>query len=459
MRIFSRHNVFSRLRNSESGFIVNLLSRNADILEPERVRQIAAGRYGDEEELAVKGYLVDPEEELGRYRRAYLDFLAARERSEVQVFFVPGYACNFACSYCYQSEYVREQEAPDPQVIAAFYRYLDRELASRRKYVTLFGGEPLLPGRAARERVAALVDGAARRGLDLAVVTNGYTLAEYLPVLEGGRIREVQVTLDGPEAVHDRRRPRRADRSGGEAGGSGTFRRVVEGIDAALARGVPINLRVVLDRENLAALPELAGFAVEKGWTASPLFKSQLGRNYELHTCQAGRQRLYDRAELYEALYRQIREHPAVLEFHRPAFSVAGFLFEQGELPDPLFDSCPGCKTEWAFDFTGRIYPCTATVGKAGEKVGTFHPGVRLDREKVAAWEERDTTTIEGCAECSLQLACGGGCAAVARNRTGNIQAPDCRPVRELLEMGISLYFDEQGREAGSSRGPEGGAG
>ena len=114
MPVLSRHNIISRLRDSEGGFIVNLLSRNADLLEPERLRELAAGRWQDGEELAAKGYLVEPGEELGRYRRAYLDFLDARERSEVQVFFVPGYACNFACSYCYQEGYGQEAGGPGP---------------------------------------------------------------------------------------------------------------------------------------------------------------------------------------------------------------------------------------------------------------------------------------------------------------------------------------------------------
>jgi uncharacterized protein len=440
-QVLSRHNIFSRIRDSENWFLVNLLSRNADILSPEKAEEIRAGRYTDLPEYLAKGYLVDPREEERRYRRSYLDFLDARERSEVQVFFVPGYACNFACPYCYQSGYGRESRGADREVIDAFYRTLDRRYgaregrrAGRPLYVTLFGGEPLLPGRAAEERIAALVGGAAERDLSLAVVTNGYTLADYLPVLRRGRIREVQVTLDGTEAVHDARRPL--------AGGGRTFTRIVEGIDRALEAGLPVNLRVVLDRENLADLPALARYAVDRGWTAHPRFKSQLGRNYELHTCQTGREKLYERVELYESHYRLAREHPEILQFHRPAYSVSGFLFERGELPDPLFDSCPGCKTEWAFDSTGHIYPCTATVGKEGEEVGTFHPQFRLDPQKIGAWEARDVTAIPECAGCALQLACGGGCAAVAKNRTGRLHAPDCRPVRELLEMGLRLYFE-----------------
>jgi uncharacterized protein len=266
----------------------------------------------------------------------------------------------------------------------------------------------------------------------VAVVTNGYTLADYMDVLGNAPIREIQVTLDGIGEVHDRRRPLK--------GGQPTFERIVPGIDQALANGLTVNLRVVLDRENIDALPELARFARERGWTGHPRFKTQLGRNYELHTCQTNPAHLYGRVELYEKLYSLIKAHPDILEFHRPAFSLSRFLWENGELPDPLFDSCPGCKSEWAFDYTGRIYACTATVGKTGEELGTFFPEVSTDRSRIEEWQKRDVTSVAACRDCSLALACGGGCAAVAKNTSGSLLAPDCRPVRELLEMGISLY-------------------
>ena len=109
-----------------------------------------------------------------------------------------------------------------------------------------------------------------------------------------------------------------------------------------------------------------------------------------------------------------------------------------------MFDSCPGCKTEWAFDYAGRIYSCTATVGKVGDELGTFYPQVSRRDDLIEEWQQRDVTSIPECRTCNLQLACGGGCAAVARNREGRLNAPDCRPVKELLEMGLSLYFGKE---------------
>jgi uncharacterized protein len=428
----SRHNIFSAVHQSDEFFLVNILSGNADILSPEEAERYRNGEILNDPAYIEKGYVVDPREEEKLFRRKYLDFVDARDTDEIQLFFVPSYTCNFGCAYCYQEGYSHSFAHPGKEVAEAFFNYVTATFRDRKKYVTLFGGEPLTGSDQNRRFVSEFVQLCNRHGLDLAVVTNGYHLESFVPVLAEGRIREVQVTLDGPEAVHNERRPLK--------GGGGTFSEITKGIDAALKAGLPVNLRVVVDKENMYTLPELAAFAKERGWTGSPLFKTQLGRNYELHYCQSQQSKLYTRLEMYRDLYHMVLEHPVMLEFHKPAYSVSRFLFENGELPDPLFDSCPGCKTEWAFDYTGNIYSCTATVGKPGEELGTYFPAVSLNEARILQWQERDVLSIQACTTCDLRLACGGGCASVAFNRHNDLHAPDCRPVKELMELGISLY-------------------
>lgn len=433
---FSKYNIFSKLKDSPYYFIVNILSGNADILTPEKASEIVNKTFTDVDEYVEKGYLVDEIEEEKQYKLKYLDFLQQVETEEIQVFFAPRYACNFACSYCYQTDYDAPKNPLTKEVVDAFYNYVDLEFGGRRKYITLFGGEPLMDGPQAKKEIQWLIDGANQRKLDVAVVTNGYHLADYIDILAEGTIREIQVTLDGIRDNHDKRRPL--------INGGPTFEKIVDGIDKALEHRMPVNLRVVVDKENIGDLVELARFAGQKGWTANPRFKTQLGRNYELHTCQLDGEKLFSRVSLYEKVYEIIKEFPEFLEFHRPAFSVSRFLFENGELPDPLFDSCPGTKTEWAFDYTGHIYSCTATVGKRNESLGRFYPGIIKKQEMIEMWEDRDVCAIPACKECTLQLACGGGCASVAKNKTGELHAPDCRPVKELLEMGMTLYFSDE---------------
>ncbi len=436
----SKHNIFSKIRDSENYFLVNLLSRQADIISACEARdylQQQNGKLTDNKQFAVemaeKGYLTEEVAEESLFRGKYLDFLDSRDKDEIQVFYVTNYSCNFACSYCYQDQYKPPAVYESTEVIDAFFSFLRNYYPSRKLYITLFGGEPLLGNSNQKKTISHFINRCKENNLELCVVTNGYHLKEYIPILVRGRIREVQVTLDGTEKVHDRRRYLK--------GGKGTFQAITNGIDACLAAGIPVNLRMVIDRENIDDLPALAQYAIDRGWTANRLFKTQIGRNYELHHCQAEPDILFDRLSLYERIYELSACHPHILSFHKPGYSIARHLAENGELPEPLFDSCPACKTEIAFDCTGNIYPCTATVGKSDESLGTFYPVTGIDDEKIAGWEERDVTSIPQCRDCALQLACGGGCGSVAKNRTGTVCSPDCRPVKELLELGFAAYF------------------
>ncbi len=438
---FSKHNIYSKISGSENFFIVNLLSGNADILTPSEgqlLNDYIEGRGNDQEfesDLISKGYIVSEKEEQLLYRTRYLDFTDSRDQDEVQIFFVPNYSCNFACTYCYQDEYENVHQALSTEIIDAFFEYIRIEFAGRKKYLTIFGGEPLLNSPKQKELISYLLDKARGVNLEVCFVTNGYSLEEYSEILKRAAIREIQVTLDGMGDAHDKRRFLK--------GGGGTFDKIVKGIDACLAAELPVNLRMVVDRENITDLPDLAKFAIEKGWTASPFFKTQLGRNYELHHCQASPDKLFSRIALYESIFSLTQEFPHILEFYKPAYSVSKFLAENGSLPDPLFDGCPACKTEWAFDYTGHIFPCTATVGKADESLGTFYPSVTRKSELIEEWENRDVTAIKECTNCNLQLACGGGCGSVAKNRTGSICSTDCRPIKELLELGFGAYLDK----------------
>ena len=431
-RATSKHNIITAIADSDDFFIVNPLHGSADIITAHELEMLH-NQYDEKGNFADRKYLIDEQEEAKAFKMAYLDFLDNRDEDEIQLFFVPNYSCNFACSYCYQEGYSPSESKLTTEVVDAFFDYISTEFAGRKKYITVFGGEPLLPGNNQRKVIEYLVEKANEARLDLAFVTNGYTLASYVELFKTAFIREVQVTLDGTKAVHDSRRYLKGRQS--------TFDRIIEGIDACLENNISINLRMVADKDNLGNLPELARFAIGKGWTKSPLFKTQIGRNYELHVCNSSPDRLYSRAEMYQRIYEMMQEHPEIIEFYKPGFSIAKYIAEHEELPSPLFDSCPACKTEWAFDFSGSIYSCTATVGKKGEELGTFYPVVSKNDDAISQWQDRDITTIEKCKTCDVALVCGGGCASVAKNKNGNTNSPDCRPIKELLSLGAKAYL------------------
>jgi uncharacterized protein len=148
---YSKYNIFSKIRNSENYFIINLLTGNAEILgigEAEKLKAFMKGQVlpndAFSQELIAKGYLSEDSEENRIYRKRYLDFLDSRSNDEIQLFFVTNYSCNFACTYCYQDQYNNPSQELNTDVIDSFFNYIKNEFAGRKKYITVFGGEPLL---------------------------------------------------------------------------------------------------------------------------------------------------------------------------------------------------------------------------------------------------------------------------------------------------------------------------
>jgi len=443
----SRFAILAPVPGSDRVLAVQPLSGQAALVAREHadaLRRLGAGGALPaslaEEALREAGFIVASDAEDDALRAAAIsEWAIEAERTPTQLVVVPSFGCNLACTYCYQEPFDPAGSGlVSPAVVDALFAYLDRHHAteSPRPFITLFGGEPLRDTPAHRDRVARFLAGARARGLQVAAVTNGHDLAAFLPALAAGPVKEVQVTLDGPREVHDRRRP--------HAGGGGTFDRIVAGIDGLVEAGIPVNLRVVADRENLGALPALAELAEARGWLDLPpaRFKTQVGRNYELFGC-ASRQRreaLFDRVELWARWLELAEERPILRRFHRPRFHGIGHLAETGELPAPNFDACPATKKEWAFGPDGKLYGCTATVGHPAHVLGTFHPEITRDGAAISAWRSRSTLTIPGCRGCALAPVCGGGCGAIAWDRDGTPLAPDCRPVAELYGLGARYH-------------------
>jgi uncharacterized protein len=443
----SRTTVFAPIPDRDDVLLVQPLTAQVAILEAEAaaaLREVESGAALpaslDLDVLRQAGFVVDgPGQDKAMMAEAYADFREEQHKTPTQLIVVPTFACNFKCTYCYQEPFDPDQgRLVSPEVIDAFFAWLDRFHGADdpKPYVTLFGGEPLVDTPTHHDRLRRYMDGVAARGLKLAAVTNGYDLAAFADELAAGPVREVQVTLDGPEAVHDLRRV--------HASGRGTFHRVVAGIQSLVDRGVPVNLRVVADRQNLAALPELARLCDDKGWLDLPQerFKTQIGRNYELFGC-ASRQRreeLLDRAGLWRSFVELSEVHPLLRKFHSPRFHGIGHLAATGEFPMANFDACPAGKKEWAFAPDGSVYGCTATVGNEKYRFGKFYPEVVRDDDATADWEMRSILTIPECKSCAHATICGGGCGAIASDRNGTPLSPDCRPVPEVMGLGVRYY-------------------
>jgi len=167
--------------------------------------------------------------------------------------------CNFRCPYCMPRELFGPDHAFLPRAELLTFEEITRlvgvfaELGVTK--VRLTGGEPLLRrGLPDLVRSLSVVPGVD----DLALTTNGSLLSELAEPLRAAGLSRVTVSLDSLEpeafrALADTPIP---------------LERVLEGIAAAAAAGLPVKLNTVLRRGvNDDGLIELVGYAREHGHT------------------------------------------------------------------------------------------------------------------------------------------------------------------------------------------------
>ena len=353
---------------------------------------------------------------------------------------IPTYSCNLACTYCFQHGIEGKPSLVSKETVDGFFDYVRKEFgdAKKKPFITLFGGEPLMNSKAQKEIIEYIAGRCAQEGYELSAVTNGVDFTEYADILNRASIKEIQFTLDGTRAVHDQRRMTPDHR--------GTFDKVLAGMERAVSLGMPVNLRTVTDKHNIDDLVNLAGLLDEKGWLDLPpeLFKTQIGRNYELFECYEKPEHLFSQAELWGYVAKLAERYPVMKKFHRPDFMGIRYLVDTGEMYLASFDTCPAGKTEWVFDLYGDIYGCTASCGREDFKLGTFWPAVGKNDTAILSWKNRNVTNIDQCRTCRYDVICGGGCGVVAANKNnGEVLSPDCRPIQELYDIGLNFYRNE----------------
>lgn len=168
---------------------------------------------------------------------------------------VPTLACNFACTYCYEAG--MGQPAPmTEETEEKIVQFIQRRGHIRFLFINWYGGEPLLKFDA----ICRMTEKVKRTETPFSanLVTNGYLLTkETISRLDDLNIKRVQVTIDGPEETHDRRR---ILKNGGK-----TYQTIVANIENLLERwSGKLTLRINVDKSNKADFSTIYHFLDEK---------------------------------------------------------------------------------------------------------------------------------------------------------------------------------------------------
>lgn len=153
-------------------------------------------------------------------------------------------ACNFRCVYCEQNHIVKHIEMQTMKKIADLVKVVTKK--SKVLRINWFGGEPLLRCDDMKSLLENIIEIGAQNKCEIIsfISTNGYLLSEMLiKELKGKSVAGMQITLDGTQEVHDRRRYL--------CNGDGTYRKILENICEALRQKMQITLRVNIDGKNI----------------------------------------------------------------------------------------------------------------------------------------------------------------------------------------------------------------
>ena len=262
---------FNRLFHSESFglFLYNALSNTLieldevhyNVLERFRESRVGFDTGSDSVFIALlrecKILLDEGEESHLLLSRQYRRQTVCFDSSRLGLTICPTLGCNFRCPYCFEHSQ-QNSAVMTPETVDRLISFIKSYQNVRHLSIAWYGGEPLLAFEVIGDFMEKIND------LDLVfegsgLITNGYLLdSEKISRLNNLRINSVQITLDGPEEVHDTRRFL--------SGGGPTFQRIMKNIDTLMNssyEGV-CTIRVNIDKHNLDQFIALRSALMER---------------------------------------------------------------------------------------------------------------------------------------------------------------------------------------------------
>lgn len=162
---------------------------------------------------------------------------------------VVGKGCNLNCQYCFYAETERKQTMLMTDEILRLI--IEEGISTTSQYTGFYwhGGEPLIPGIKFYKRAVALQEEYHQRGkgIENMIQTNGTLITpEWAQFFKDYDFR-VGLSLDGTPEFHDALRK--------DWSGKGTYRKILQGIEALQKAGVRFGVIVVLTSLTKGLLP------------------------------------------------------------------------------------------------------------------------------------------------------------------------------------------------------------
>ncbi|MED4351255.1 radical SAM protein [Schinkia azotoformans] len=409
----SRYNAMSQadngeliLYNSYSGAIASFTVDEKPIVLSALKREGISGDLTETlQPLVESGFLVG--DNVDEDARARFLHQSLHRTDTMHLIVMPTEACNFRCTYCYQTF---PQGNMKPEIREGVKQFIAQKGHSLQNLsISWFGGEPMLAFDVIGELSKSILDTVREHNISYTaeMTTNGYFLTpEKFRSLLSWNVRRFMITLDGMKEFHDSRRFL--------AGGGETFDTILGNLKAMkeIDEEFEIYIRINFDEDNLGNIQPFLDFLGD-----------QFGHDSRFQTfCRpVGRWGGENDDDL------PICDH-RVAETKIWEFTEYGLdkgLGMSSIIESAIMPSGSVCYAAKPHSFVigadGQLYKCTCSFNEEFNHVGQLLPDgtMDIDYDKVAFWvtggEDKDT----GCQACFFRPACQGNHCPLYRIRTG----------------------------------------
>lgn len=423
---WSKYNILSKsekygflLFNTMSLAFIRINEQDIDMWKKLRETPDSYTNFQNYDFLIKARILVDnQEDDLNVY---LADVLKNRyNSSDMALTILPTRGCNFGCIYCYEQD--RPNVLMNEHTEKAIVKFVCSNSNLKRLSVVWYGGEPLLNF----DSMVRLTKMFKQLNIEYSakIVSNGYLLTkEKADLMKDLAIRNIQITFDGSEEIHNQRRFL--------LGGQPTYRKIMDNLKYLLSinKEITIDIRTNIDRRNKddynKFYQDFKSEINDKRVTMYPGFVSDLLSSEcvspEFNISEGG----------YKAQF--------ILDiFDKYGIEIKSFL------PKYRRHSCVASKY-FAFVIgpEGELYKCWRMVGNQKEAIGNVNDGsfdmVKFSKYLIGA----DYTLDSKCLQCEFITLCGGGCPLVRmRNKYEKISLNHCCPEKTHMEQLMELRYE-----------------
>ncbi|GAB6190216.1 radical SAM/SPASM domain Clo7bot peptide maturase [Marinitoga arctica] len=430
----SMYNLFIRKTDSNEYLLFNTLTGHVflidenikTLLETQKIQQIPENILY---EFKKKKVIIDDEvNELN-----YIEYFHNKMKFENELLSLTillTWSCNLNCVYCYEGAGNVRNSTMTSSTALKVIKFIKKEALKRRVKkisINLFGGEPLINYKIGEKILKEIKQFADENKIFMytGIITNGTLINdEIINSLKLYNCKTVQITLDGSQTIHNKRRMYK--------NGNGTFEIIINNIKILNQKKDFPNpvIRINVDKKNIKNVYELLEFLKNEKLTDCKvdfgIVRAGSEFNFEYsNNC-------FIQEEEISNILNKLREHAKKI----------GFIINVRPIRKWMF--C-GLNSDYNFTISplGDIYKCWEHVGDSKHKLGKLNDNGEIENIQYTFfdWMARNPTKILECRECIYLPVCGGGCGAISYEKHNSYHKSGCFKIKGNIENEVLMYL------------------